>query len=139
MTYETPSQTAKRLGVTPRAVQKWAVEGRIPGANKVAGNWMIPADFQEPTPKGGQTPVVNIPMRQSTSLLNVEVQPGQCLAYVESLTDEDEKNLAYAEYCYYSGKPEKAIPLLDQIIAESSDKDFVDFTKYTKELWLQQQ
>lgn len=55
-------------------------------------------------------------MRQSTSLLNVEFPPGQCLAYVESLTDEDEKNLAYAEYCYYSGKPEETIRITENYI-----------------------
>ena len=48
MTYETPSRAAKRLGVTTRAIQKWAVEGRIPGATKMAGTWMIPADFTTP-------------------------------------------------------------------------------------------
>ncbi|MBE6578256.1 MAG: HTH domain-containing protein [Ruminococcaceae bacterium] len=120
MTYETPSRAAKRLGVTTRAIQKWAVEGRIPGATKMAGNWMIPADFTEPAPKGGTAPAVNIPMRQNNSLLNVEFKPGECLAYVESLTDEDEKKLAYAEYCYYRGKPEETIRIAENYIGHEN-------------------
>ena len=120
MTYETPSRAAKRLGVTTRAIQKWAVEGRIPGATKLAGNWMIPADFKEPAPKGGTKPAPAIPMKQSTSLLNAEFNPGECIAYLESIEDKDEKNLAYAEYYYYNGRPEESIRLAEPYVSHEN-------------------
>ena len=42
MKFETASQAAERMGVTVRAVQKWAKEGKLEGAQKVGRDWMIP-------------------------------------------------------------------------------------------------
>lgn len=38
-------QAAEALGVSPRRIQQLAVAGRIPGAQRVAGVWLIPEDF----------------------------------------------------------------------------------------------
>ena len=35
MKFETATQTAQRLGATVRAVQKWAKDGKIVGAQRV--------------------------------------------------------------------------------------------------------
>ena len=114
MQYEKPSQTAKRLGVTARAIQKWANEGRIKGACKIAGQWMIPADFTEPTEKNSLVPgKQNQPIRPSFSLISSDFFPGECLTYVNSLSSEDEKNVTYAEYCYYIGDAERAIRITE--------------------------
>jgi len=45
MQFETAKEAALRLGVTARAVQKWAKEGKIPGASLHGNSWMIPKDF----------------------------------------------------------------------------------------------
>ncbi|MBE6666079.1 MAG: helix-turn-helix domain-containing protein, partial [Ruminococcaceae bacterium] len=42
MEYETAQQAAVRLGVTPRAIQKWAAAGKLPGAVKHGKSWLIP-------------------------------------------------------------------------------------------------
>ena len=42
MKFETANQAAARLGVTVRAVQKWAKEGKLEGAQKIGRDWMIP-------------------------------------------------------------------------------------------------
>lgn len=42
--FETAVQAAKRFGVTDSQVRHLALEDRIPGAVKVAGVWLIPAD-----------------------------------------------------------------------------------------------
>lgn len=44
MKFETVVQAAARLGVTVRAIQKWAKEGKLKGAQKVGRDWMIPVD-----------------------------------------------------------------------------------------------
>lgn len=38
----TPQTLAEAFGLTPRGVQRMCREGRIPGARKVAGEWVIP-------------------------------------------------------------------------------------------------
>jgi len=42
MNFETVAQAAARLGVTVRAVQKWAKEGKLEGAQKMGRDWMVP-------------------------------------------------------------------------------------------------
>ena len=37
-------QAAALAGVTPRSITKRAAAGKIPGARKLAGRWLIPAD-----------------------------------------------------------------------------------------------
>lgn len=43
-----------------------------------------------------------------------------------------------ADGYYYAGDIEKAVAYLDQIIAETNDQELADFTRNTKELWLDQ-
>ena len=84
MKFEKPSQTAKRLGVTPRAIQKWAIEGRIPYAHKVAGQWMIPVGFTAPSDKSeavkSKNTTSNMLRPAPKSLLNAGFEPGGCLS-----------------------------------------------------------
>lgn len=53
MQFENAQQAAVRLGVTVRAIQKWAKEGRLPGAEKVGREWLIPAGIEGPLKMGG--------------------------------------------------------------------------------------
>ncbi len=41
--FETAQEAAVRWGVSPRAVQKWAAAGKIPGAEKIGRAWFIPS------------------------------------------------------------------------------------------------
>ena len=121
MKFEKPSQAAKRLGITARAIQKWANDGRIPGAYKLAGQWMVPADFTEPAKKNSaQITSVTESFRAPASIINAEFEPGKCLEYIESVKDENERRLMYAEYCYYRGECEKASEIAEEYL-ESSD------------------
>ena len=45
MEFESVEQTAKRLQVTTRTVQKWAKAGKIPGACQMGRTWLIPCGF----------------------------------------------------------------------------------------------
>ena len=44
---------AENWGVTSQTVRNWVEDDHIPGAIKVAGRWLIPADSERPDlPKG---------------------------------------------------------------------------------------
>jgi len=38
-------EAAKAAGVSPRRIQQLVTAGRIPGAEKVAGVWLVPTGF----------------------------------------------------------------------------------------------
>ena len=48
MEYLSAAETAKRWNLSRRRICVLCSEGRIPGAQKVGGNWMIPADAEQP-------------------------------------------------------------------------------------------
>jgi excisionase family DNA binding protein len=51
LNFETADKAAERLGVTVRAIQKWAKEGKIPNCYKLGRDWMIPKDAVKPIGK----------------------------------------------------------------------------------------
>lgn len=104
MEYESVEQAAKRLGVTARAIQKWAAGGKIPHAKKVGRPWLIPVVFTGPVqPESGATAA-----HRAMPLLSAAFEPGHCLEYIDSITDPDDRNIAMAEYYYFSGRAEEA-------------------------------
>lgn len=113
--YETAGESAKRLGVTPRAIQKWASSGKIKGAEKIGRTWFIPKNFGIPDEE--KEKIIHISdFRSSMPLLNSSFEPGHCLEYVLSVPDEDDRNIAMAEYLFYTGKGAEAVELLDRYI-----------------------
>lgn len=58
---------------------------------------------------------INIPVPEHSPMLlmNTAFEPGTCLEFIESLTDSDARNMAYAEYCYFSGQHEKAVEITE--------------------------
>lgn len=102
--FETAIKAAERLGVTVRAVQKWAKEGIIPEAHKVGRDWMIPVDFKKTKTK---SKTYRKEKRKLTSpslmLISGYYQVGKCREFIESIKDKDEKNLTMGEYYYFKG------------------------------------
>ena len=49
MDYMTLKEAAEKWGVTPRRVNYYCAAGRIPGAVKMAGVWLIPKNAEKPT------------------------------------------------------------------------------------------
>jgi len=49
MDYMTLKEAAEKWGVTPRRVNYYCAAGRIPGAVKMAGVWLIPKNAENPT------------------------------------------------------------------------------------------
>jgi len=105
MQFEQAGQTAERLGVTVRAIQKWANEGRIPGAKKVGREWMIPVGLVKPLDK---VQISDKPrkIRMAMPLLNSSFTPGKCREYIDCIPDEDDRKIALGEYYYFSGQAE---------------------------------
>ena len=52
MDYMTLKEAAEKWGVTPRRVNYYCAGGRIPGAVKMAGIWLIPKDAEKPIDMG---------------------------------------------------------------------------------------
>lgn len=48
-------------------------------------------------------------IRTPMILMSSAFECGKCLEFIESLEDEDDKKIAYAEYYYFSGQHEKAV------------------------------
>ncbi len=47
-TYMTLKEAAEKWGVTPRRVNYYCAGGRIPGAVKMAGVWLLPKTAEKP-------------------------------------------------------------------------------------------
>lgn len=111
--FETAQEAAQRMGVTVRAVQKWAAGGRIPGAVKSGRAWKIPKEAK--TPEADRDAANGIPdvyrttpFRLAMPLLNSSYPIGGCLDYINSLPDPDDRNIALGEYYFFSGRGEEA-------------------------------
>lgn len=115
--YETAQQAAVRMGVTPRAIQKWAAAGRIAGAVKHGKAWLIPVDavvsetveITEHHTDGTDEIYPIQSFRISMPLLNSPYPVGKALEYIEAMTDHDVRNIAMGEYYFFSGQSEKAV------------------------------
>ncbi len=46
--YQSVQETAKRWGISVRWVNQYALEGRIPGAERLGRSWAIPEDAVKP-------------------------------------------------------------------------------------------
>ncbi len=115
MEFESAREAAKRLGCTVRAVQKWAKEGRLPGAYMAGQMWFIPKDIKEPLRAKGAVPTPAI-KRYHLPLLRSSFELGKAKELVDGITDEDDKNIALSEYYYYTGNAEKSAQIAERYI-----------------------
>ncbi len=113
--FETAQEAADRLGMSVRAVQKQAAEGRIPGAQKQGKSWMIPQSYasrerEDVSPENNGVPDVYqvTPFRLAMPLLNSVFTPGKVMEHINSMQDEDDRRIALAEYYFFSGRAEEA-------------------------------
>lgn len=121
MEYITVREAAQQWNLSQRLIQQYCTDGRIEGAKKFGGAWAIPADAQRPTdPRsvrkevGARKPVPEAVPEYTPSplilmpLLNGAFEPGHCLEYVEGIQDARLRDIALAEYYYFSGRAEEA-------------------------------
>ena len=121
MEYLTVQETAEKWNLSDRMVQQFCTQGRIPGAQKFGRSWAIPADAEKPEdprraekqaapsqaelpPMGGLLDHTNL-----MPLMNTPFVPGQCRATAEGMEEGPQRDIALAEYHYFSGQAEKAL------------------------------
>lgn len=114
MEYLTVRETAGKWNISPRLVQQFCAAGRIPGARKFGKSWAIPAAAEKPrdprsAPRREAEPAGNAPDYASLMpLMNTPFPPGGCLAAAEAMEDGPRRDIARAEYYYFTGQPEQA-------------------------------
>lgn len=117
MEYITVQEAAKKWRISDRLVQKYCAEGRIDGVRKFGKSWGIPSGAVKPQDprKEKESPASQHSKPQSEAfpefmpLMNTPFQPGHCVDYINEMEDDPRKEIALAEYHYFSGQPEKAI------------------------------
>lgn len=115
MEYITAQEAARKWGISVRLVQKYCAGGRIRGVVKFGQSWGIPENAVKPSDPRGKKE-----KNQGTAaggelfsglmpLMNSAFEPGHCLEVIEAMEDGSEKDIAMAEYYYFSGQPEQAV------------------------------
>ena len=130
MEYITVREAARKWKVSERLTQQYCTDGRIPGARKFGGAWAIPADAPKPTDprKARQTAAEKPAVRPAAPtqtgaeltpmpLMNAAFAPGHCLEYVQSIEDKRLRDIAMAEYHYFSGNAEEAVQEAEMYLA----------------------
>ncbi len=108
MHYESVNDAAVRLGVTVRAVQKWASAGKIPDAQRVGKQWLIPTDFLGPEKLDKK--------HSPLPLLSTVFGIGQCEKYIGEIADDTERDMAQAEFYYFSGESIKSAQITEKYL-----------------------
>lgn len=110
-------EASGKWGISERRVNQYCAEGRIPGAAKIGNVWVIPAEAQKPgDPRKAKAQTADA-APQSTAeifdcfmpLMNMPFQPGRCAETIEKMSAGPKRDIALAEYHYFSGRAEQAI------------------------------
>ncbi len=124
MDYITAKEAADKWDISLRSVQAYCIDGKIPGATRIANAWVIPADAEKPkrakTKKTAsnhhKVDVPEIKMSMPMPLLNTAFELGKCEEEVGKIHNTDMHNIAMAEYHYFSGKASKAAKIVEKYL-----------------------
>ena len=72
MDYMTLKEASEKWGISSRQVNYYCVEGRIPGAVKIAGVWLIPKDAEKPVDGRRKKPSLFRAEKERNSPLQVD-------------------------------------------------------------------
>ena len=117
MDYITAREAAEKWGVSERRINQYCAEDRIPGAERFGGAWAIPADAEKPgDPRKQKTQTAPPSAKQAPELfpgfmplMNTPFRPGCCKEAIARMEAGPKKDIALAEYHYFSGQAEKAM------------------------------
>ena len=112
-------EAAQKWGVSERRINQYCTEGRIAGAQRIGKAWAIPSNAQKPGDPRRMRQQGKIPPLQTSSggrlnhanlmpLMNTAFVPGNCQAAALAMTPGPRRDIALAEYHYFSGQPEAA-------------------------------
>ena len=131
MTYITVREAAEKWQISQRLVQKYCAAGRIEGAKKFGVSWLIPNTAPKPQDPRKQQGVPSAPFEDGEvapphtglmPLMNTPFRPGACLLCLQRMEPGPRQEIAWAEYYYFSGQPERAIEKAEQFL-HSPDMD----------------
>ena len=154
MEYRGVQETASEWGVSTRLVQRLCAEGRVDGARKVGGSWVIPLNAQKPAnPRAAKRGIdgarpsesvfrdaplgkaddalpvapkadASLSSQQDTDalaslmpLMNSAFAPGTCQETIERFEDPATREIARAEYYYFSGQAEEAAQVSSKLLS----------------------
>lgn len=119
MEFMTAREAAQRWKISERYVQMYCTNGRIEGAKKLGGAWMIPANAPRPLDmrrndakaEKARTQKVDVGKLafMPLPLMNTPFASGCMREAVEAMQNEDERNIAWAEFSYYTGHAKEAV------------------------------
>ena len=112
-------EAAQKWGVSERRINQYCTEGRIAGAQRIGKAWAIPSNAQKPGDPRRMRQQEKIPPLQTSAggrlnhanlmpLMNTAFVPGNCQAAALAMTPGPRRDIALAEYHYFSGQPEAA-------------------------------
>ena len=108
--YLTVGEAAEKWGVSEGRICQYCLRGRIPGAKRLGGAWVIPESADRPSgsqpAKPGKTPEL---FSHLMPLMNTPFAPGQCRQAIADMKAGPKRDIALAEYHYFSGQAEKAM------------------------------
>ena len=123
MTYITVHKAAEAWNISERLVQKYCTQGRIAGARKFGNAWQIPANAPKPADGRTETTPAPKPRRPKKAgggtllpLMNTPFAPGHCRELLDSMPEGPGKDIATAEYRYFSGQAEAAACLAERYL-----------------------
>lgn len=110
-------EAAEKWGVSQRRINQYCAEGRIPGAERFGGSWAIPENARKPgdprreKKKAGPAVPPKAPelFHGFMPLMNIPFRPGHCMEAIEGMKAGPTRDIALAEYHYFSGQAEKAL------------------------------
>lgn len=118
--YETITEMAERLNVSKRTIQIWANSGKIPGAIKQGKMWLLPRNSDvvtdAPLPAADKA---RVHLRTPMPLMNMSYVPGGCLESISSMTDEESRTFAMAEFYYEKSNPQKVCDIIEDAWANA--------------------
>lgn len=125
--YLSIKEAAEKWGVSERRINQYCSEGRISGAQKFGKSWAIPAEANKPgDPR--KAPHETASISESTKqnavlknanlmpLMNTDFAPGHCLEAVKAMDEGVQRDIALAEYYYFSGQAEKAAKVAEEYL-----------------------
>lgn len=128
MEYITVREAAEKWMISERLVQKYCAEGRVKGVDKTGRFWKIPKNAVKPEKlqKQMNSPAKDLKecsvgiLSELMPLMNAPFNPGECKIYIENMEESPRKEIALAEYYYFTGKPDKAVKIAE-LYLDSTD------------------
>lgn len=120
-------EAAEKWGVSERRINQYCTERRIPGAEQFSGAWAIPENAEKPgDPRRQKKQSDPRPSEQETELLsgfiplmNTPFCPGSCKEAIARMDAGPKKDIALAEYHYFSGQAERAMQETERYLTSS--------------------